>query len=224
MSGTSGKRPIRDAMQFLVTLLALLPVVLVVLGALVNCDDCLAAEGPDDWEEYWNTKQPPERVMDAIGVEAGMVIGEVGAGRGRYVVRMAARVGPAGKVYANDIKFESLVYLKNRCQRDSIPNVETILGTVTDPRLPTGELDLVYVINSYHHFEEPVQLLRNIAPALKPTGRLVIIEHDPAKTSSQDHSTAQETVRQHARAAGYTLIATETFLELDTIHIFAMVD
>lgn len=224
MSGTSGKWLIRDAMRYLASVTTLLPVVLIILGALVKCGDGLATEGPDDWEEYWNTKQPPERVMDAIGVEAGMVVGEVGAGRGRYVVKMAARVGPEGKVYANDIKFESLVYLRNRCQRDSIPNVETILGTVNDPRLPTGELDLVYVINSYHHFEEPVQLLRNIAPALKPGGHLVIIEHDPAKTSSPNHSTAQDTVRQHAGAAGYTLTATETFLELDTIYIFGVVD
>jgi ubiquinone/menaquinone biosynthesis C-methylase UbiE len=182
------------------------------------------AEGPDDWEDYWNTKQPPEKVMDALGVAPGMVVGEVGAGRGRYVVKMARRVGPAGKVYANDIKFEALVYLASRCERDSIPNVETILGSVTDPRLPAGELDLVYVINSYHHFDQPVALLRNMAPALKRDGRLVIIEHDPVKTNSSGHSTAQDTVRSHATAAGYELIAIKTFLELDTIYIFKIAE
>jgi len=176
-------------------------------------------KGPDDWEEYWNSKQPPAKVMDALAIAPGMVVGEVGAGRGRYVVKMAERVGLTGKVYANDIDEEALAYLDSRCERDSIPNVETVLGTVTDPRLPAAKLDLVYVINTYHHFEKPVELLRNIIPALKPEGRLVIIEHDPEKMSGGKHSTSQQTVLGHTSRAGFELVGIETFLELDTIYI-----
>ena len=70
------------------------------------------------------------------------VIGEIGAGRGRYAVRLAVRVGKTGKIYANDILESKLDYLKFRCKRDNIPNLITILGELTDPRFPEGELDM----------------------------------------------------------------------------------
>ncbi len=207
---------------------------LIALSLLVTCLAAMvwqgpacagaAEKGPDDWEEYWNSKQPPAKVMDALGIVPGMVVGEIGAGRGRYVVKMAERVGPTSKVFANDIDEEALAYLVSRCKRDSIPNVEVVLGTVTDPHLPAGELDLVYVINTYHHFDKPVELLRNIIPALKPQGRLVIIEHDPEKMSGGRHSTSQRAVLDHARQAGYELVRLETFLELDTIYILRVTD
>jgi ubiquinone/menaquinone biosynthesis C-methylase UbiE len=160
--------------------------------------------------------------MDAIGVKEGMVIAEVGAGRGRYVVHMAARVGPTGKVYANDIDEDKLEYLQLRCERDSIDNVQTILGEVTDPLLPGGVMDLVYLINTYHHLDEPVELMRNILPALKPGGLLVIIEHDPEKYPSANprHSTPQNELLDETKEAGFELVRIETFLERDNINIF----
>ncbi len=117
---------------------------------------------PDAWETRANQHQPPEKVMDAIGVEAGMIVAEVGAGRGRYVVQMAARVGDTGRVYANDIDEEKLEYLRERCRRDGITNVETILGEVEDPLLPGNTLDLVYLINTYHDLDKPVELIQSI--------------------------------------------------------------
>jgi ubiquinone/menaquinone biosynthesis C-methylase UbiE len=177
-------------------------------------------DGPDAWEQRWNTLQPPDKVMDAIGVKAGMMVGEVGAGRGRYAVKMAERVGPIGKIYANDIAPGKLSYLNYRCKRDNITNIETILGTVTDPRLPKGKLDFVYFINTYHHVEKPVELMKNIIPALKPGGLLVIIEHAPEKaTSMGHHSTPKETVLQQAKEAGFKMVRLETFLEYDNIYI-----
>ena len=176
--------------------------------------------GPDAWEQRWNTLQPADKVMDAIGVKPGMMIGEVGAGRGRYAVKMAERVGPAGKVYANDIDPGKVAYLNLRCKRDSITNIETILGTVTDPRLPKGKLDIVYFINTYHHVEKPVELMTNIIPALKPGGLLVIIEHAPEKaTSMGHHCTSKETVLRQAKAAGFKMVRLETFLEYDNIYL-----
>ncbi len=113
--------------------------------------------------------------MDSIGVKPGMVIAEIGAGRGRYVVHMAKRVGVTGKIYANDIDKKALDYLEYRCKRDSIPNVITVLGKVTDPLLPKETMDLVYMINTYHHLDKPVDLMKNIIPCLKPEGRLGIV-------------------------------------------------
>jgi len=175
----------------------------------------------DSWEERHNAYQPPEEVMDAIGVVPGMVIAEVGAGRGRYVVHMARRTGSEGKVYANDIDDEALVYLQYRCERDSIYNVETVLGEVTDPLLPPGELDLVYIINTYHHLDDPVELMRNIIPSLKPGGLLVIVEHDREKyPEAESHSTPQDVLFEQAEKAGLELVRIETFLERDNINIF----
>jgi len=176
---------------------------------------------PDAWEQRWNNLQPADKVMDAIGVKPGMTVGEVGAGRGRYAVKMAERVRPTGKIYANDIDAGALAYLNVRCKRDKITNIQTILGTVTDPRLPKGKMDLVYFINTYHHVEKPVELMKNIIPALKPGGLLAIIEHAPEKaTSMGHHCTPKETVLQQAKEAGFKMVRLETFLEYDNIYIF----
>jgi ubiquinone/menaquinone biosynthesis C-methylase UbiE len=176
----------------------------------------------DQWEERHNKAQPADKVMDAIGVVPGMAVAEIGAGRGRYAVQMAARVGKNGRVYANDISEGDLAYLRERCERDGIDNIETILGEVTDPLLPEGTLDLVYVINSYHHFEDPVALLRNVVPCLKPGGRLVIIEHDRDKYGEQagTHCKPQNELIDEAYRGGFYLVGIETFLEKDNINIF----
>ena len=194
---------------------------IVLLVALASTSACGQLRDPDAWEARHNAIQPPDEVMDAIGVEPGWVIAEVGAGRGRYVVHMATRVGDAGKVYANDIDDDALEYLEHRCERDGISNVETVLGGVTDPKLPEGALDMVYMINTYHHLEKPVELMRNIAPSLKPDGILVIIEHDAEKIpGEEEHTTSKEVLLRQAWEAGFELVRIETFLEKDNINIF----
>jgi ubiquinone/menaquinone biosynthesis C-methylase UbiE len=178
-----------------------------------------SCQGSDDWEHRHNAYQPPEQVMDSIGVEAGMTVAEVGAGRGRYVVHMAKRVGDKGMIYANDISKKKLDYLDFRCERDAIKNVKTVLGEVTDPLLPSKKLDLVYIVNTYHHIDKPVELMRNIAPSLKESGQLVIIEHDPVKLpNAGSHATAKEVLLNEAEMAGYELIKIQTFLERDNIY------
>ena len=176
----------------------------------------------DKWEERHNKAQPPEKVMDAIGVIPGMTVAEIGAGRGRYAVHMADRVGKKGKIYANDISERDLAYLNERCERDGVGNIETILGKVTDPRLPEGKIDIVYVINTYHHFEDPVALLKNVIPCLKPDGRLVIIEHDFDKYGAEagPHCKPQNELLDEVYRAGFFLVRIETFLEKDNINIF----
>jgi ubiquinone/menaquinone biosynthesis C-methylase UbiE len=135
---------------------------------------------------------------------------------------MAERVGFDGKVYANDIDPDKLRYLDHRCERDSIYNVETVLGEVDDPLLPEAKMDVVYMINTYHHLSHPVELMRNVLPSLKPGGLLVVIEHDPAKypDAGPDHSTPHEELVLEAAEAGYELLRLEEFLERDYINIF----
>lgn len=177
----------------------------------------------DAWEIPHNKRQPPEKVMDAIGLKKGMNIGEIGAGRGRYAVWLARRVGPDGRVYANDIDSGSLDYLRSRCRRDKISNIITITGTVENPRFPVNKLDIAFMINTYHHLDKPVELMRNILPGLKPGGKLAIVEHDPSKServSSPHSSTTPREVTEQAREAGFRLVKTVSFLQEDNIYIF----
>lgn len=157
-------------------------------------------------EARLNKIQPPEKVLGAIGVQAGMVVGEIGAGRGRYTVQIAARVGASGKVYANDIDAKGLRHLEQRCAKWGFNNVETVLGEETDPRLPAGELDLIFMISTYHHISQPIKLMRNALPALKPEGKLAIAEWvKPGKSKKTASSTPPEIMEKQMNDAGYEL-------------------
>jgi ubiquinone/menaquinone biosynthesis C-methylase UbiE len=174
-----------------------------------------------EWEEWFETIQPSEIIMDTIGVLPGMTIAEVGAGSGRLAVKMARKVSDSGKVYANDIDPEAIRFMRKRIRREKINNMVIIRGKVDDPLLPPGEIDIVYVVNTYSYFEKPVRLMNNIIQALKADGRLVIIEYDPVKAPEAGwHSTSKETVLDEAERAGFQLVSLKTFLPKDNIYIF----
>jgi ubiquinone/menaquinone biosynthesis C-methylase UbiE len=165
-------------------------------------------------EARLNGLQPPDQVMDIIGLEPGMAVAEIGAGQGRYAVQLAVRVGARGAVFAEDIDGAALDHLRGRCNRWGLTHVSTVLGTVTDPRLPAGALDLIFVISSYHHFEDPVLLMRNARGALKPGGRLAIAEW------LGNSGTAPEAVEAQMKAAGYRLERIDRSLEANNLYIY----
>jgi ubiquinone/menaquinone biosynthesis C-methylase UbiE len=156
-------------------------------------------------EKSANSIQPPKEVMDLIGVRPGLVIGEVGAGRGRVTVHLADRVGAKGKIFANDIDAAALDYLKERCRRQGISNVETILGRIDDARLPANSLDLVFMAWVFHHVDRPVPLLKSLLPSLKPWGSVVMVEPDPAHTEPTGRALTRELVGREAQEAGFEL-------------------
>ncbi|MBD3414684.1 MAG: methyltransferase domain-containing protein [Candidatus Aminicenantes bacterium] len=170
-------------------------------------------------EARLNRLQPPEKILDIVGVSAGMKVAEIGAGKGRYVVQLAARVGNTGKVYAEDIDAEALDYLKDRCERWDLENVEIILGEATDPRLPQGILDLIFIVSSYHHFDDPVSLLRKARGALKPDGRLAIVEWIPWNKNDDEGTTPQE-MEAEMNTAGYQLKRTESLDVAKKLNIY----
>lgn len=195
------------------------------LGAFVLVWAALAAaQSLENDERRANERQPPEKVMDAIGLKPGMVIGEVGAGHGRYTVHLAERVGPTGKVYANDIARSGLDYLKERCRKNGIENVEIILGEVEDPLFPKGKLDMAFMVLTYHHLARPVELLRNLAPSLKPGATVAIVDADPDRGGNTDpnESVSLERMNREAGEAGYELVSVETFLRRDNIFILRL--
>lgn len=163
-------------------------------------------EGPD--REAW---QKPDLIMDALGIADGGVVADMGAGGGWFTIRLARRVGPNGLVYAQDIQEQMIDAISRRVQRENLRNVRTVLGTATDPRLPTG-LDAVLVVNSFHEMDEKpdviLALLRNIAGVLKPQGRLGIVDFTPGDGGpgpSAEERIDEAKVIARAADAGLTL-------------------
>jgi ubiquinone/menaquinone biosynthesis C-methylase UbiE len=174
----------------------------------------------EEWERETFEKQPPERVMDVAGIEPGMVVGEVGAGRGRFTMYLARRVGPEGKVFANDIDADGLEYLRERCERAGISNVETVLGESDDPRFPVASLDMAFMVWTYHWFDQPVAMLRSIKQALKPGATVVLVEPDPVRgPGGPDHGVSEERLRREAGESGFELILVDDFLAEDLIFV-----
>src|SRR5947207_3323151 len=121
-------------------------------------------------------EEQPEKAIAALHLAPGMNVGEVGAGTGYYALRIAKRIQPGGTYYANDLQPGMLTRLESKTAAQKVTNIKTIVGTQTDPRLPRGTLDYVLMVDVYHELSQPQIILRNIAAALKPGGKLVLIE------------------------------------------------
>jgi len=148
-----------------------------------------------------------------------MIIGEVGAGRGRYTVQIASRILPTGRIYANDIRQDALKFLEKRCAKNGLTNVKTVLGSVTEPKLPQAALDMVIMVNVVHCLEKPVDLLKNISSSLKPGGMIVIVEGNLDKApATAGEWYARSKLLKIYKDAGYILAREETFLPKDNIY------
>ena len=174
-------------------------------------------EGPD--REAW---QRPEDVMDALAISENSVVADLGAGGGWFTVRLAYRVGPNGRVYAEDIQHQMIEAITRRVLREGLRNVRTILGAPSDPRLPEA-VDAVLIVDAYHEMEHPVALLRNAAADLKPNGRVGIINfkkdgHGPGPPI--DQRVDPERVVRDAEAAGLRLLARPGFLRYQYMLVF----
>lgn len=167
-----------------------------------------------------DTWQKPDNVLEVIGVRPGMVIGEPGAGRGYFTLKLARKVGPTGKIYANDIVQKYLDTIEEKTREEGLTNIVTIKGKVADPLFPKGRLDMVFMSLVLHDLTQPVAFLKNLEPSLKPNAPLVILERSPEKTYDSSHFWKQEKILKTVKAAGYKLDRIETFLPRDNIYIF----
>jgi len=164
--------------------------------------------------------EQPEKVMEVTGVRPGMVIGEVGAGRGYFTFWLARGVGETGKVYANDIDRSALSAIERTCAEEKVVNIETVLGTVDDPRFPPASLDMVFIVNAFHDLERPVELLANLLPSLKPGAVVVIMETDPDKVSDRGrHFMTRGEVRVTVGRSVFELVRIDTFLRDHNLYI-----
>jgi len=163
--------------------------------------------------------------MDAVGVMPGMKIGEAGAGTGFFTFPLAKRVGPTGKIYANDINEYSLDRVRRRAQEEGIDNIEIVVGEITDPLFPEKQLDMIIMVYVLHHLEKPVEFLVNLKQYLKPGSPLIIIEQDAGKdrTHSSDFMSPKQAL-ETIKKSPFSQIRTETFLSSDTIYICTIKD
>jgi ubiquinone/menaquinone biosynthesis C-methylase UbiE len=150
-----------------------------------------------------------------------MTIGEVGAGRGYFTVKLARAVGPAGRVHANDIDPIALGRLASRCENEGLLNVETVLGEYDDPLLPDGSLDMVFMVYAFHDIDERVALLENLAPSLRPGATVVVLDQDPEVTGD-GHFLETDAIIGFFRQAGFGRVPVEDFLERDVLLVFRL--
>ncbi|HSD67874.1 MAG TPA: methyltransferase domain-containing protein [Vicinamibacteria bacterium] len=161
----------------------------------------------------------PERVMDAIGIRPGMVIGEAGAGRGYFTFKLARRVGASGKVYANDIDRAALDHVRQVCRDENIRNVETVVGDIEDPLFPASGLQVVVMVYALHDFARPVAFLESLKKYLDPGGVVAVLDQDPDVTGDRHFLPRERLVALFAES-GYDLAADERFLEKDLLLVF----
>ena len=157
-----------------------------------------------------------KRVMDILGVTAGKSVADIGAGSGWFTVRAARRVGD-GAVYAVDINPEAVRYIKDRAEKEKLPNVKAILSEPNDPKLPPNSVDSVLLLKTYHEVAHPVELLRNLRAALRAGAKVGIIDRNG---NGENHGIGKDVVIREAKQAGYRLAERYDFVKGDDMDYF----
>ena len=166
-------------------------------------------------------EESSERSVRLLNVTPGSVVADIGAGSGYYTERLARLVGPTGRVYATDIQTGMLEIIGQRMLRAKLSNIELVLGTPTDPKLPQASIDMALMVDVYHEFAEPQVMLRRIREALKPNGRLILLEYraeDPRVPIRPEHKMSVQQAKLEVEAEGFTLSTVNE--ELPWQHLF----
>jgi ubiquinone/menaquinone biosynthesis C-methylase UbiE len=153
-----------------------------------------------------------QHVMDLLGIRKGSDVADIGAGSGWFTVRAAQRVGSSGKVFAEDINPEAIDYISKRAQKAKLANVQTILGTPDDPKLPPASIDAVMFLKVYHEVANTTALLSKLKPALKPGAKIGIIDRNG---NGADHGLMPDIVKKEMSDAGFRLASSHDFTKAD---------
>jgi ubiquinone/menaquinone biosynthesis C-methylase UbiE len=152
------------------------------------------------------SEEHPDQALDALQIQKGSTVADIGAGVGYFTWRLADRVGPNGVVYGEDIQQKMLDMLTKNMSDRHLTNVRPVLGAIDDPKLPKNSLDLVLLVDVYHEFSEPEKMLDGIRDALKPGGRIVFLEYraeDPNVPIREEHKMTVAQVRAEVQPEGY---------------------
>ncbi len=168
-------------------------------------------------------EEEPDRLVSSLRIPRGATVIDLGAGVGYFTWRLAERVGPSGKVLAVEIQQEMLDMLTANIQKRGIRNVETILSAQEESRLPAGVADLVLLVDVYHELAYPARTMGEVRRALKPDGRLVVVEYrkeEPWIPIHPLHKMTVEEVRHEIEPAGFDFVELLEFLPRQHIVIF----
>jgi protein-L-isoaspartate O-methyltransferase len=168
-------------------------------------------------------EEAPSRALQIIGVVEGSTVADVGAGSGYFTERLAKLVGPSGRVYATDIQEGMLELAARRLQRAGLQNVTLVLGEPANPRLIAASIDLILMVDVYHELGDPMTVLRHLREALKPTGRLVLIEYkgeDPTIPILPSHKMTVAQAKLEVEHEGFVLTTVDSSLPRQHVLIF----
>jgi predicted methyltransferase len=197
--------------------LGLLGLALLFLAGCAFLKQC-AYEGfnRDQWQQ-------PQKVVETLALRPGDLVADLGSGSGYFTFRLAAAVGPQGKVYAVDVDREMNDLLAKTIKEKNIGNVEVILARLDDPLLPPTGVDLVFTVNTYHHFENRVAYFQRLRKYFRPGGRIAVIDFDRRAwfEGMWKHYTPAEFIKREMEQAGYGLQRELTFLDRQSFLIFA---
>ena len=178
-----------------------------------------------DWLERPEREEEEKTslLVGALKLKPGDSVADIGAGTGYFCRRLAPRVGDRGRILAVEIQPEMLDLLTNRMAELHITNVKPILGTITDPKLPAAAVDLVLMVDVYHEFSHPFEMMQAIARSLKPGGRVVFVEfrgEDPAVPIKPLHKMTEAQVRKEMAAQSLEWVETIAVLPRQHIIVF----
>lgn len=161
-------------------------------------------------------------LLEGLELKPGQVVADIGAGSGVISLMLSERVGPQGTVLAVDIQQEMLDALAAKCKQKGVTNIEPVLGTTTSPRLKPGTVDLVVMVDVYHEFDMPYEMLSDIARSLKPGGRIAFVEYrkeDPEVPIKEVHKMSVAQVKKEAGAPELKLAWLKTYNKLPRQHV-----
>ncbi|QHT68657.1 class I SAM-dependent methyltransferase [Rhodocytophaga rosea] len=163
-----------------------------------------------------------DALLEALSLQKDDVVADIGAGTGYFTFRMSPLV-PQGKVLAVDIQQEMIDLLETNKVKNKAPNVETVLGTFSNPKLPAGSVDLVLMVDAYHEFSHPREMMEVIATALKPGGRVALVEYraeDPNVPIRPRHKMTVAQAQKEMEAVGLKWIQTSNVLPQQHLMFF----
>jgi protein-L-isoaspartate O-methyltransferase len=184
--------------------------------------------GGADWlvREERMREERPDLAVKLLELQPGMAVADVGAGVGYYTGLLAERVAPSGKVYATDIQPKMLEALRKNMTAAGITNVVPLLSTESDAKLPPAAIDVILLVDVYHEFSEPQKMLAGLRAALKPDGRLILLEfrkEDPKVPIREEHKMSIEEARAELEAEGFRLDKVRNELPWQHVLIFRKV-
>ena len=180
-----------------------------------------------DWLERSerDDEEAPDLALNVLKIPKGASVADIGAGSGFITERLSARVGPAGRVFANDVQPQMLQMLARRLAIRKITNVTLVQGAIDDPKLEPASVDLEIMVDVYHELSQPQSMLRHLREALKSGGRLVLLEYrkeDPTVPIKFEHKMSVAEAKMELEAEGLTLAKVDEALPRQHILIFTV--